>query len=370
MRLIAATIVPLFLLGFLELGLRTAGYGYSSRFFLPSKISGEDFLIPNRKFTHKFFPAALARTPLPLRMAAQKPEGTYRIFLFGESAAYGDPDPSFGMGRFLEALLEIRYPATDFEVVCVAITAINSHVILPIARDCVKRDGDMWVVYMGNNEMVGPFGAGTVFGQKAPPLKFVRSVLALKTTRIGQLLDRLITALQKDSSVPESWDGIDMFSRNQLRHDDAGRLRAYENFRGNLNDILREGQRAGVPVILSTVASNLKDCSPFASLHRDSLEAEELLKWGQLFNHGIDLESAGSHQVALETYLTAAAIDPDFAELQFRIGTCQRALGNNDAAIKAFKQARDHDALAVRADTRINRIITKYQKTPVFQGRG
>ena len=357
MCLMSATLVPLFLLGLLELGLCVAGYGTSSRFFVPAKIDGEKFLIPNRKFTHKFFPAALARTPLPLRMAAHKPEGTYRIFLFGESAAYGDPDPSFGMGRYLEALLESRYPATDFEVVCVAITAINSHVILPIARDCAKRDGDLWIVYMGNNEMVGPFGAGTVFGQKAPSLRFVRSVLVLKTTRVGQLLDGLLAGLRKGSSAPETWGGIDMFSKNQLQYDDAGRLRAYENFKGNLDDILSAGQRAGVPIILSTVASNLKDCAPFASLHSTGLDAEQLSEWEGLVQEGTELEAAGSLQSALVTYADAAAMDPDFAELQFHLGTCHLALGSNDEAAKAFEWARDHDALVVRADTRINEIL-------------
>lgn len=357
MRLMAATLVPLCLLGILELGLRVAGYGYSTRFFIPSQIGGKEFLVPNRKFTHQFFPPSLSRTPLPLRMAANKPEGTYRIFLFGESAAYGDPDPSFGMGRYLEALLETRFPTTDFEVVCVAITAINSHVILPIARDCAKRDGDLWVVYMGNNEMVGPFGAGTVFGEKAPPLRFVRCVLALKATRIGQLLDSLMTTLRRGSAVPDEWGGIEMFIKNQLRHDDAGRLQAYDNFRGNLDDILSAGQRAGVPVILSTVASNLKDCAPFISLHSTGLDAGQLSEWERLYQEGIDLQAAGSFQAALDAYSEATAIDHEFPELQFRIGTCHLALGNNDAALKAFERARDHDALAVRADTRINQIL-------------
>ena len=67
-------------------------------------------------------------------MPAKKPAGAYRIFLFGESAAQGDPDPSFGAGRYLQALLRERYPGMDFEVVCVAMTAINSHAILPIVR--------------------------------------------------------------------------------------------------------------------------------------------------------------------------------------------------------------------------------------------
>jgi hypothetical protein len=203
MRLAAATLVPLMIFGGLELGLRLAGYGYSTRLFLPRTIGGEEFLIPNEKFTHRFFPPALARAPLSGRMAAHKPAGTYRIFLLGESAAYGDPDPSFGVGRYLEALLETRYPSTDFEVVCVAITAINSHVLLPIAEECAKHDGNMWIVYMGNNEMIGPYGASTVFGEKAPGLGFVRTVLALKTTRVGQLMDQLITSVRGGSPAPE-----------------------------------------------------------------------------------------------------------------------------------------------------------------------
>jgi len=357
MRLAAATLVPLFLLGFLELGLRVLGYGYSTRLFLPLQIAGENFLVPNEKFTYRFFPPALARAPLSSPMAAIKPKGTYRIFLLGESAAYGDPDPSFGVGRYLEALLEVRYPTSDFEVVCVAITAINSHVILPIAKECAKHDGDMWVIYMGNNEMVGPYGAGTVFSEKAPSLEFVRSVLALKTTRLGQLMDQVITGLHGSSATPESWGGIAMFSKNQLSYDDPNRLRAYENFKGNLDDILRVGKAAGVPVILSTVACNLRDSSPFASLHPTNLTSKRLEEWQRLFQAGNDLEVSGSFQAALDIYAETAAIDADFSELQFRIGSCQLALNDNARALESLKRARDNDALSVRADTRINKII-------------
>ena len=51
----------------------------------------------------------------------------------------GDPEPAFGAGRYLEALLRERFPARKFEVVNVAITAINSHVIRAIARDCARQ---------------------------------------------------------------------------------------------------------------------------------------------------------------------------------------------------------------------------------------
>jgi hypothetical protein len=71
-------------------------------------------------------------------------------------------------------LLRERFPGQRFEVVNVAVTAINSHVILPIARECAQHQGDLWIVYMGNNEMVGPFGAATVFGTRAPSWWSVR----------------------------------------------------------------------------------------------------------------------------------------------------------------------------------------------------
>ena len=147
--------IPLLVIGGLELGLRLAGYGYPTNFFVKTKISGKDYYVPNDRFGYRFFPPALARTPVSLRMAVKKPANTYRIFVFGESAAMGDPDPTFGDWRYLQVLLHERFPGTDFEVVCVAMTAINSHVILPIARECARRDGDLWIIYMGNNEMVG-----------------------------------------------------------------------------------------------------------------------------------------------------------------------------------------------------------------------
>ncbi len=357
MRLAVATLLPLLILGGAELALRLVGYGYRTSYFLPSTIDGQKFLLPNPRFSYRFFPPALARAPLPKRIPAEKPADTYRIFLFGESAAYGDPDPAYGVGRFLEQLLNARFPGTDFEVVCVAMTAINSHAILPIARQCARLDGDLWIVYMGNNEMIGAYGPGTVFGARAPRLRTVRVMLALKTTRLGQLMQSLLARVQSASASPEEWGGIEMFTENPLRHDDAGRLRAYENFKGNLADMLRVGEEAGVPVLLSTVASNLRDCAPFVSLHAADLTPAERSEWQRFFQAGLAAEAAGSTSNALAAYSNAAAIDAEYAELHYRIGACHLALNNLEAAYEAFVAARDYDALSVRADSRINQII-------------
>lgn len=161
MRFIAITVIPLILLAGFELILRLTGYGYDTHFFRSIQVNDHKFYVPNEKFSYRFFPPALARTEMPIRFAAEKATNSYRVFLFGESAANGDPDETYGVGRYLEVLLRERYPETSFQVICVAVTAIDSSTILPIARECAQHQGDLWLIYMGNNEMVGPFGAET-----------------------------------------------------------------------------------------------------------------------------------------------------------------------------------------------------------------
>jgi hypothetical protein len=190
-RIFAPVAVLLLVVGGTELGLRLCGYGYPASFFLKTEIGGKDYYVSNDRFGWRCFPPVLARMPVPMRMPAKKPPDTYRIFVFGESAAMGDPDPTFAW-RYLQVLLRERFPGTDFEVICVAMTAINSHVMLPIARECTRRDGDLWIIYMGNNEMFGPFGAGTVFGSRVAGIHLIRASLAVKSTKCGQLLDSLM----------------------------------------------------------------------------------------------------------------------------------------------------------------------------------
>jgi len=358
--------IPFLILCGIELALRLAGYGYDTSFFRRIKIDGRDYYVPNEKFSNRFFPPTIARKTLPFRFAAEKPTNSYRIFLFGGSAAMGDPDPTYGVGRYLEVLLRERYPGTDFQVICVALTAIDSSTVLPIARECARHQGDLWLIYMGNNEMVGPFGAETSFGSRAPSLGMIRIILAIKTTRIGQLLDALTRRFS--SSTPKRWAGMEMFMNNRLGYNDPARLRAYDNFRGNLQDILRAANKVGVPVILSTVAVNLKDCAPFASVHSPGLDKNQKSIWSKIYQNGIDLEKTGSYQQALALYKKAAVIDPQFADLQFRMGMCDLALTNRDQARRDFELARDYDALDFRADTRINSIIRK--AATVHAGRG
>jgi tetratricopeptide (TPR) repeat protein len=352
-------ISPLLILVVLEVALRLADYGYPTTFFLRQRIGDQTFYVPNDRFGHRFFPATIARTPFAMRMPEKKSANTYRIFVFGESAAQGDPDPTFGVSRYLHTLLRQRYPGHDFEVVCVAMTAINSHAILPIARECAVLDGDLWIIYMGNNEMVGPYGAATIFGPKAPPLMLVRASIALKSTRLGQLIASVVGRFRKDPAAQKSWSGLNMFKENLLASNDSGRLRAYRNFAGNVESILHAGRQTGIPVLLSTVACNLADCSPFGSLHRADLSDDQKTAWSQHFDAGVQSQKIGDFPAARAAFATASDIDPQYAEIQYRMGQCDFRSTNFVSARHEFELARDYDAMVFRADAQINSIIAR-----------
>ncbi len=337
------------------MALRLAGVGYSTGFFLESINNGRKQLIENSKFSWRFFPPRLARTPQPISLEMPKPAGTTRIFVFGESAAMGDPEPAFGFARQLEVMLQARHPEKRIEVVNVAMTAINSHVIREIAADCAGLGGDCWIVYAGNNEVIGPYGAGTVFGRQAPPLAFVRLSLWLKRSRVVQCLGRLV----KPAGLPVRWEGMELFLDQQVTLADPRLPRVYDNFNGNLKAIVDAGVGSRAKVILSTVAVNLKDSPPFGSRHRPTLSLQQGQQWDRDFAAGRDAEQQGRTPEALKAYERAAQIDPDYAELPFRLAWRELAQGDAATAKKGFLQARELDTLRFRADSRLNETIRR-----------
>ncbi len=341
------------LLLILEAALRLAGYGYSPAFFKPLQRGADRFLVENDRFGWRFFPPAVARSPAPVILPARKAPGTFRLFIFGESAALGDPRPAYGFGRFLEVLLRERFPEGRFEVVNVAMTAINSHALREIARECARLEGDVWLVYAGNNEYYGPFGAGTVFGTAAPPRWWVRTWLTLQRTRLGQWLAAR-TAPAADTLT--QWTGLQMFLGRELSPDDPRRRTVQDHFARNLDALVRQGTGAGARVILSSVAVNLRECGPFASRHGAALAAADRADWAKLYQTAAALQDAGEAAAALKLLQTAVRESPEHAEAQYRTAECELAVSNAAGAAPRFARARDLDALPFRADAELNRL--------------
>jgi tetratricopeptide (TPR) repeat protein len=356
-RFLAVFLVPALVLSGLELLFRLLGFGFDSHFFKPATIGGKDGFVANHDFGLRFFPRSQVRIPDMDVMPAAKAPNTFRIFIFGESAALGDPRPNFGAGCYLEVLLAERFPEAKFEIINTSMTAINSHVILPIAQECTLHSGDLWLIYMGNNEMVGPFGAATVFGARAPPLWLVWAQLKLRSLRLGQLLLAATQRLHKSDTAGAGWHGMEMFVRNPVAPNDTHKETIYRNFEGNLNEILKAGKASGAKIILSTVAVNLKDCQPFGTISGADLPSSNRAAYEQLCNEGTAAEEQGDFTKAQSDFQQATEISSHSAEAQFQLATCLLRLTNMTSALPHFQQAVDDDTLPFRADSRINEII-------------
>src|ERR1700757_3121823 len=207
----------------------------------------------------------MVQTPRLYSIPKTKAPGTYRIFVLGESAAMGDPDSAYGFSRYLEVMLRERIPSMKFEVVNTGSVAINSHVVLPIAKGLADQHPDLFIIYSGNNEVVGPYGPGTILTSSGMSIPVVRSNIFLRSTRIGQLVSKLGTEKKE-------WRGMEMFLDKKVRASSPLMAHVYSNFERNLRDTIAVGRAAGAQVIVATAATNLEDCAPFASLHRENLK--------------------------------------------------------------------------------------------------
>ncbi|NQU21636.1 MAG: tetratricopeptide repeat protein [Candidatus Nealsonbacteria bacterium] len=355
-RLLAVVLAPTLFLAVFELVLWLFGYGYDTSYFI--KAEKGDAYLSNPKFSQPYFGPKLARTPIQTVISADKPDNTYRVFVFGGSAAQGVPDPAFSFSRILEAMLNDRYPQTRFEVIDTAAVAINSHVVLPVVKQCGDFEGDLYVVYLGNNEVVGPYGAGTIFESPSTSLTLIRASIYVGSTRLGQLIGNTIRAIDgEDPEARKEWGGMGMFLEHRVAADDPKLDAVYDNFTANLEDICAEGRTAGLPVIVSTVLTNLKDCPPLHSTHREDLSTVDRDRWEKLYRDAVALQESGEYDRAAERYAAAEKIDNRFAELHFRLAQCRMAQKRFEPARRHFVRARDLDTLRFRADSRINRII-------------
>src|SRR5271165_7009590 len=349
--LVAAStvLVPVLLLGALEGALRLFGVGFPTDVTVPCTLQGRPAYCYNLFFPAPFFPPGMIKTPQAYAIPADKPPGTYRIFVLGESAAMGDPDPAYSFSRYLEVMLRQRFPQMNFEVVNTGSVAINSHVLLPIAKGLAKQRPDVFIIYSGNNEVVGPYGPGTALTSSGISLPVVRASIFLRSTRIGQLLTKLGTQKRE-------WGGMEMFLDKQVPASSPLMPYAYSNFESNLRDTIKVAQGTGAKVIVSTEATNLKDCAPFASQHREGISQTDLNSWSTLVQQGSAFETDRAYDDALKSYLAALQIDNQYAELEFRIARTLWKKGDFGEARWHFQRARDLDTLRFRADSKINDI--------------
>jgi len=352
-NLATALIVPTFLLVLAEGSLRLLGSGYPATFCLRQ---GGTY-IENDRFLWQFYSRKTNPRPGPFAVAAAKTKDELRIVIFGESAAAGTPDPGYNFGRVLDRMLRQQFPGRRIEVINAAMRGVNSHILLPAARDCCARlQPDVVIVYMDNNEAVGLYAPGPHSGRLTSFLPLLRAFQWVRSTRLGQLMETSLAGLTHEDAPADKQDAL-FWQEHRVAADDPRRGAVYNNFRVNLADLCRSARRSGAAVLLATVPVNLKDSPPFGSLHRADIAEAALLRWQTAFDAGVEAEAAGDCAQAISRYHEAAALDDHFAELHFRLARSHFALGQTDEARREYALACDWDALQFRADSRLNDLV-------------
>lgn len=359
MRLMAILLVPALLFTLIEVTLRLSNYGYATTFFVSTGDGNS--LTTNQKFAWQFYGPAKATAPTPTILTKTKEPGAARVFVLGESAAAGTPDPAFGFSRQLELMLRHRYPSQRLEVINAAMRGIDSYAIRQIAAECADLSPDVFVIYMGNNEMIGLHAPSPEGFQISANVHWLRFQHVLKRTKLVQLGESWMARAFKKGPAPEQ--DMEFFRRQRIALDDPRRDSVYKNFALNLRDICRSATSAGAKAIVCTVGANLRDFPPLGSLHRTGLSPIQAKEWEQSFDAGKEAEARHQFAAALDHYAKAARIDDHFAELHFRLARCAEAVGKMDDAKRHYVLARDWDTIQFRTDSRLNEAVRAVAKS-------
>lgn len=327
--------------------------GPSSRLFLIDGSGGTYSVNP--EVTHRFFPPHLRRQPgLAGAFSARKEPGTVRVFALGASTLVGYPNArGTDFPRFLELMLADVFPARRFEIINCGITAVNSHCLLDFSREVVEHyDPDLLVVYAGHNEFIGPYGPTTPFVGFGSARSLIRAHMFLQRSRLYHGARELMFALSSFLGTKPATFGLHL-ATEEIDWTQDSYSRVVANYRANLDAMVTAAAEQGVPVLLSTLVSNLKDFYPLRS-ECGGLDSAD----GQLLAAEVmDLARQGQHERAQARVLEGLRRSPQCAAVHFEMARLHHGAGHYREAKAFYIQARDLDRVPFRAPTVFNEVV-------------
>lgn len=349
---VAWVLVPLLVLALIEGVLRGAGYGYPVTLFVKKSDHGTPVYVANPHAARRYFPRAVARAPLPEFFTFRKAPGSLRVFVFGESAVVGECYQDVSFARMLEVLLQHALPGRTVEVINAGITAVNSWAILPFVRECVQYEPDVFVLYVGNNEVIGPYGPG-VAGLAAGSRTLIAARQWLSTLKLYQLAQALGETVSARRKAPH-WRGMELFTGHTWHPADPRVLRTWRQLIVNLAQMRAAAQQFGIPVLICTLAANLQDCPSFASLPDPALSPARRDECARGTQHGWELLARGTYTAARAAFSNALAADPWYADAWYGYACACQALDDTNTALSAYAGACAADALQFRPPAYVN----------------
>lgn len=340
--------LPLLLIAALEGAVRLLGLVPSYPVFVPHPAAPQ-YLTMRPDVIRRYFPAGAEIpnvTVEPHYFLKEKPKNGIRIFVQGGSTAAGYP---YGLGASIASMLENRlrhsWPTKPVEVVNTALSAVNSYTLLDVADDIIAQQPDAVLIYAGHNEFVGIMGVGSNYRLAESPAA-TAVYLQLKQLHLYKLLEQMLVS--KPAVAANTQEKRTLMSKMAAAQPIALDSPVYQagmaQFQRNMSSLLSKYRKAGIPVYLATVGSNIADQPPFqsADLTPEQLKSLTVLQRGD------------PSQFAL---LAAEAKTQQQAMLSYQLGQWLRQQQRGAEAQEWLSLARDFDTLRFRAPQEINRQI-------------
>ena len=298
----------------------------------------------NPRAEESYFAGRQLAGPEPMRFDIPRPAGVYRIVVVGASTVLGFPyPPELSFPRRVQILLNQQNSDSRFEIINVGMVAINSFSLVDIVKQSVVMQPDLIVVHAGHNEFYGPGGVASTTGT-ALNSQFLLAA-KVRRRRLYQLaVSAFIDAPSSQKDLMEELPASVAIPKD-------GRLfkEAEKYYRENLEQMVEIASSAKIPIVLSTVASNLSGHSPVSFLLPENLDPQDMEDWTVLFYKGEHLSVEKLWHDALEQLKQAEAISSNSSLLHYRMGQCLESLERYSESRKEFEMARDLDGCRFRA---------------------
>jgi len=343
-----------------EGALRVYQYGPDLSLFFTQELNGRTYHIMNPDVCRRYFSRIpFAPSTSPDYFVVPKPAGTYRIFCLGGSTTVGFPYWYNGaFSAFLHDRLQSTFPDRSIEVINLGMTATNSFTVLDFAEDLLSYEPDLLIVYDGHNEFYGALGVAS-YESSGGSRWLSKLSLALARVRTYQFANDLAAGFKSLSAGQEDRGTMmERLSRgNTVPHESETYRDGLEWFSENLRALKELAADRGIPVLLGTQVSNLRNLVPFVSRVPDEMPAQARLAFNSRFNAGIEKYMDGNFDAALDDFTSAIQIVPAHAEAHFRLARCLDTLGRHLEALQEYVAARDFDELRFRASSAFNDTI-------------
>ena len=274
-----------------------------------------------------------------------KPADTIRIFLIGESAAKGYPQPrNLAMSSFLQAMLSDAWPEKNVEVINLGTTAVASFPLVYQVRDALRYAPDLFIFYTGNNEFFGAYGTASINAAGSLPPWALRGMRAARGLALVQVLDSwLYRGADENQSLME-----EMIGQTVIAADSPLRETAARNLASNLGTMLDDIRAAGVPAMVCTTASNESGLAPLGEDDLGSLDEKQQRELRRLLGEAAEAADRDNFAQAVNLLRQVIQLAPRHARARFLLGQVLARAGQTDPARTAFLEARDLDTMPWR----------------------